>query len=312
MLNINSNQVTHLLDRKGLEEHRDYVYPICSPDRRTLRRTTATRVEANNNNVMSGARYGWGNENNDEKKQAHDREQQGEEESKYMDDSEITGNFATLGNFDSSHFQIPSSVMSELSRNNQYTSPTRELQQQSRNSNNSDYQLKSPQRTYSSGNGNDENNYVIPESHPQSSPSPRRRASPNRQMGNQQQPQQQTSPWRRRRTHDNFGRRDPFADNNNNSNNSNRGIRQHYRNFDQGENTNPMRRRRQQQQQNNNNENMDSRFEDENITRFHNNNRNNVQYDNENHTQRNRQQQHQRNRPSLHQRLRPFDYENSQ
>ena len=82
MLNINSNQVTYLLDRKGLEEHRDYVYPICSPDRRTLRRTTATRVEANNNNnVMSGARYGWGNENNDEKKQAHDREQQGEEES---------------------------------------------------------------------------------------------------------------------------------------------------------------------------------------------------------------------------------------
>ena len=242
MLNINSNQVTHLLDRKGLEEHRDYVYPIYSPDRRTLGRTTATRVEANNNNsnVNVWCTIWLGKINVSEKNKHTIGEQQGEEESKYVDDSEIIGNFATLGNFNSSHFQT-SSVMSELSRNNQYTSPTRELQQQSRNSNNSDYQLKSPQRTYSSGNGNDENNYVMPESHPQSSPSPRRRASPNRQMGNQQQPQQQTSPWRRRRTHDNFGRRDPFADNNNNSNNSNSGIRQHYRNFDQGENTNPMK-----------------------------------------------------------------------
>jgi hypothetical protein len=310
MLNINSNQVTHLLDQKGLEERKDHVYPICSPDRRSLQRIVGIRYPTSrdtnntitNNETTSGPRYGWGNNNTENiEKYLEEKEALGEEENKIAEHDAVLGHFATIGNFDSSNFQIPISVMSELSRNNQYTSPIRDAQHQSRNSNNSDYQLKSPQIINS--NTNDENNYtgILPESHPQTSPSPRRRVSPNRQMNQQNQP---TSPWRRRRTHDNFGRRDPFADGNNNT--INRGSRRNNFDRDGDENYNSTSGRGHQY----NNENNDSRFEDEidhlNTNDTHNSNsnrRNNSQHNHEN--ARSLQQQH-RNRPSLQQRLRPW------
>lgn len=310
MLNINSNQVTHLLDQKGLDDRKDYVYPICSPDRRSLRRTSQARNYTSgsnsnnmtNNDTKSGPCYGWGNNNTENNEQyLEEKEAIGEEENKFAENDAVLGHFATIGNFDSSNFQIPVSVMSELSRNNQYTSPTRDAHHQSRNSNDSDYQIKSPQIRNS--NTNDENNYnaILPESHPQSSPSPRRRMSPNRQMNQQQQP---TSPWRRRRTHDNFGRRDPFANGNNNI--INRGSRRNNFDRDGNENYNPTSRRGQHFS----NENNDSRFEDENnhfstndIYNSESNHSNNLQHNHEN--PRSRQRQH-RNRPSLHQRLRPW------
>lgn len=304
MLNINSNQVTHLLDQKGLEERKEHVYPICSPDRRSLQRINTTSRGNNStissNDTTSGPRYGWGGNNDTEnvEKYLEQKEVLVEEEEKIAENSAALEHFATIGNFDTTNFRIPASVMSELSRNNQYVSPTRDSQHQSRTSNNSDYQLKSPQIIDS--NTNDENSYN-PELHPQSSPSSRRRISPSRQMNQQQQP---TSPWRRRRTHDNFGRRDPFAEGN--TIDANRGSRRS--NFGRygNENYNSASRGGRQYNAYIN----DSRFEDENndlrsnaSQNTNSENRNNLQYNYENSRSRLHQQ---RNRPSLHQRLRPW------
>ena len=116
MLNINSNQVTHLLDQKGLEERKDHVYPICSPDRRSLRRINGTRNPTSrgnnstitNNDTTSGPRYGWGN-NNIENVEEYLEEKEAlgeEEEEKFAENDAVLGQFATIGNFDSSNFEF--------------------------------------------------------------------------------------------------------------------------------------------------------------------------------------------------------------
>ena len=253
MMNLNSNQVTHLLEQKGLDQHKDHVFPICSPDRRSSQRS---RIQGNLNqqsslaDPMAGPRYGWG-----------------DEDGCTPPEQTTVLQLSSLGTFDASTFRIPSSVMSELSHNNRYTSPTRDIQ-----SNRApEYQMKSPQLQNLS---HDNENAVLPETQPHSSPSPQRRA----------QPQGQTSPWRRRRTHDNFGRRDPFAQNN-------RGHRPRFDENSQAENRH----------------NSDSRFEDENHQRAP-SNTNRAQRSDQNRDHSMRRSQQQRSRPTLHQRLRPFDY----
>lgn len=162
-MNINSNQVTHLLEQKtGLSasEEAASVFPICSPDRRALRRSGG----------RGGASAAWqSGENGSKSSSNNNNEYDGDENANSYFDETLT-------------FQMPVQVMGELSHNMQaHWSPTRQPQPE----------IKSPTRyTFMDGEN------VMPETVGSPSPQRRFRGSPQRQSPLRQQPTQ-TSPWRR-------------------------------------------------------------------------------------------------------------------